>query len=224
MSLKGSLDGVVSHWCTLIEDLQASPLEFYKAIDAALMRRQVPETTNERVDYRESGALSANREYLHVQRDNLVFDVCGAPFGTGFFVSWWLAEEERRLNVLVKIGFLVLLLGSAARVLDQLGLFAGTLILVGAILFGLWTINSLAVRGDVNDDLVRVLPVLGPLYNWLFKNVSYYRIDTTLMFQKAVHNAVLEVIDGMTATKGLRALGETERRPVMREFYQRKVA
>jgi hypothetical protein len=54
--------------------------------------------------------------------------------------------------------------------------------------------------------------------------VTYYRIDTTLMFQKAIHNAVLEVIDEMTTAKGLRALGEHDRKPVMREFYQRKAA
>ena len=45
-----------------------------------------------------------------------------------------------------------------------------------------------------------------------------------LMFQKAVHNAVLEVIDEMTTANGLRALGESERKPIMREFYQRKAA
>ena len=76
----------------------------------------------------------------------------------------------------------------------------------------------------MNDDFIRVLPILGPLYNWLFKAETYYRIDTTEMFQKAVHNAVLEVIDEMTSAKGLRALGEGDRKPVMREFYQRKTA
>jgi hypothetical protein len=39
-----------------------------------------------------SGLLSAKREYLHVRRGKLAFDICGAPFGTGFFLSCWLAE------------------------------------------------------------------------------------------------------------------------------------
>ena len=43
------------------------------------------------------------------------------------------------------------------------------------------------------------------------------------MFQKAVHNAVLEVID-VTAEKGVRALSESDRKPVMREFYSKKFA
>src|SRR5207302_6476924 len=28
-------------------------------------------------------------EYLRVLREKNVFDICGAPFGNGFFVSWW---------------------------------------------------------------------------------------------------------------------------------------
>jgi hypothetical protein len=36
------------------------------------------------------------------------------------------------------------------------------------------------------------------------------------MFQQAVHNAVLEVMDCMTANKGIRALSETERKPIMK--------
>jgi hypothetical protein len=38
------------------------------------------------------------------------------------------------------------------------------------------------------------------------------------MFQEAVHNAVLEVVDGMTASKGIRALTESQRKPIMKRF------
>jgi hypothetical protein len=38
------------------------------------------------------------------------------------------------------------------------------------------------------------------------------------MFEKAVHNAVLEVVDRMTASKGIRALSESERKPIMKRF------
>ncbi len=30
------------------------------------------------------------RIYQRIGRKKLVFDVCGAPFGKGFFVSWWM--------------------------------------------------------------------------------------------------------------------------------------
>jgi hypothetical protein len=224
MASNASLDGVISHWCTLIENLQASPLQFYESVETALKRREVPETKNSRVDYKESGVLSSKREYLHVAREKLVFDICGAPFGTGFFVSWWLAEEKQKLNPLFKILAVIVSVGLVAWTLNQLGLFWGTMAICLVVPGVLALINNMATEGTLNDDFIRVLPIIGPLYEWLFKSATYYRIDTTLMFQKAVHNAVLEVIDEMTTAKGLRSLGEGDRKPVMREFYQRKAA
>jgi hypothetical protein len=45
-----------------------------------------------RITWKEGGLLSAKREYLRVRRKEFVFDVCAAPFGKGFFFSWWLGE------------------------------------------------------------------------------------------------------------------------------------
>jgi hypothetical protein len=145
---------VVSHWFHLIEDLQASPLEFYVLVGGAVERRQIPDCGQSRVEWREGGPLSAKREYLRVKRKEYTFDICGAPFGTGFFVSWWLTEP------------------------------------------------------------------LGCLGRFFRHRKTYYRVDTALMFQEAVHAAVLEVIDGMTSAKGIRALSELERKPILRSLVQ----
>jgi len=83
---------IVSHWNTMIEGLQVSPKEFFSAVEQEIERRQTPETKFSRIDWREGGLMSAKREYLRVRRKDLAFDVCGAPFGSGFFVSWWLGE------------------------------------------------------------------------------------------------------------------------------------
>jgi hypothetical protein len=37
--------------------------------------------------------MSSNREYLHIVRGEDIFDICAAPFGTGFFVSSWYVEK-----------------------------------------------------------------------------------------------------------------------------------
>ncbi len=224
MSAQAAPEIVISHWSTLIENLQASPLEFYQSVETALQRRQVPETKNDRVDYKEAGLLSAKREYLHVVREKLVFDICGAPFGTGFFVSWWLAEAKPMLSPVARIFVALLILGTVGWILSELGLVLGIVTLSIVVLVGLMIIDNMNTESNLNDDLVRGLPMIGWLYERLFKPSTYYRIDTMLMFQKAVHNAVLEVIDEMTTAKGLRALVESERKPIMREFYQRKVA
>lgn len=221
MAAQAPLDAVVSHWSTLIEGFQAAPLSFYTAVEEALARRRVPETKNSRVDFREAGLLSSNREYLHVTREKLTFDICGAPLGTGFFVSWWLAEEQLKLHPVARIAILLVLLIVAGQILINAGLVMGLILVTVLTLGGLAIVNALAQDGSFDDGYVRALPLIGSLYVRLFKPGTYYRIDTMLMFQKAVHNAVLEVIDSMTATQGLRALSETDRKPVLRDFYTR---
>jgi hypothetical protein len=214
-------ESVLSHWSMLVENLQASPLSFYQAVETALLRRQIPATENSRVDYKEGGLLSAQREYLHVRKESLVFDICAAPFGTGFFFSWWFADDRPKLNPLLQALALVALFSVAGRLLLSLGIAAGTIVLVAGILLPMAYANEQASQGKFDDNLIRSLPLLGRLYESLFKPGTYYRIDSLEMFQKAVHNAVLEVIDQMTTEKGLRALSESERKPVMHQFYER---
>lgn len=65
------------------------------------------------------------------------------------------------------------------------------------------------------------IPVLGLLYVKFFAPPTYYKTDTAIMFQSVVHAAVLEVVDQLLSTKGVRALTEHERKPIMRDFYAR---
>ena len=46
--------------------------------------------------------LSASREYLRIKHGDLVFDVCAAPFGKDFFISWWLYETTGPMRVVFK--------------------------------------------------------------------------------------------------------------------------
>src|SRR5467141_3180264 len=113
------------------------------------------------------GVFSAKREYLTVSRMEHTFDICAAPFGNGFFVSW-------RLSEVTTVGTLMLL----------------------------------------------KIPVLGPALLRVFRPVTYYRWDTALMFQSAVHAAVLEVLDQRTSAQGLRSLSEIERKPILRDLFK----
>lgn len=94
---------VLSHWFNLIEGLQASPMEFYASVEAAVQKRQIADVRLSRVDWKEAGLFSAKREYLRVRWKEYLFDICGAPYGGGFFVSWWLGELEGCLAGFVKI-------------------------------------------------------------------------------------------------------------------------
>jgi len=67
---------------------------------------------------------------------------------------------------------------------------------------------------------VLAMPLIGWIYEKIFAphHTTFYSMDTAIMFEKSVHYAVLEVIDNMTANKGVRALSESERKSTMKAF------
>ena len=158
---------IFSHWNTMIEGLTASPKEFFASVESSLKTKQLSDTKNSRVDWKEGGIISAKREYLRVRRKKYAFDICGAPFGNGFFISWWLGEVP--------------------------SLF--------------W-------------QFVLMIPILGPLLEKMFRPTTYYNVDTALMFQSLVHSAVLEVVDDLTKAHGLKSLAESDRKPIMKDFFK----
>jgi len=213
----------ISHWHKLFEGFQMSPLEFYGTLEQALARRQIPDASTSRVDWKEGGILSARREYFRVARGRLVFDICAAPFGTGFFFSWWLAERTSSLGLLLFFLIPILALVVLAVCLKVFGAFLGFLaaiILFPAVLWFLGKLVRDGALGSDTEDLVLSIPLVGRLYEWVFAPNTWYKMDTALMFQETVRKAVLEVIDGLTSTKGIRALSELERKPIMRELTQ----
>jgi hypothetical protein len=159
------VEEILSHWHHLIEGLKESPSEVYAAIEQAVDLRRLPGIRCWRIEHREGGVFSARREYLRVRRDEYIFDICAAPFGTGFFMSWWL--------------------------------------------------------GEVAEAWWAQIPLIGPILRRLFRPYTYYRMDVALMFRESVHAAVMEVLDKITTAKGLRALSELDRKPVMTDLMQR---
>src|ERR1700686_3532631 len=88
---------VEGHWHSLIEGFATSSLDFYELVKAAIAKRQIPDLKISQVEWKESGLGSGKRVYLRVSREGLNFDICAAPFGTGYFFSWWLAKIPRVL-------------------------------------------------------------------------------------------------------------------------------
>lgn len=204
---------LLAHWHHLIEGLQTSSLGFYEALDQALQRRGVPDASGQRVDYREAGLLSAKREYLRVTRGGQAVDICAAPFGSGFFVSWWLGEARPGPLVPAIAAFAIVV-----AVIRGAGFFIGPAVLLGAF----FVVGAIISLGEESwHPYIFAVPVLGPLWERLFRPLTLYRYDTMLMFKKAIHQAVLEVVDGLTDAQGIRRLSETERKPVLRDFWRR---
>jgi hypothetical protein len=219
---KTKVGQVVSHWAKLVQNLQTSSLDFYRSVEEAIKRREVPEITISRVDMHEGGMLSAKRQYLRVERKRLVFDICAAPFGTGFFFSSWLGILPTGLGIWIFAGtslaILILLFAS----LYQFGFLAGLFFWFVGIPVLLVVIGYLISEGAIDgEDAVLEAPIIGWLYNRIFHPNTYYKHDTASMFQSAIHGAVMEVIDEIAKAKNLRPLTELERKPVMKDFFGR---
>ena len=224
---------VISHWYQLIENFQTSSLGFYESLEAAIERRKVPEQHSARVEFKEGGLVSAHREYLRMHRGKYAFDICAAPFGTGFFVSWWFTEPPLKYGILYTLAFFLAVfismdvayfmgfaLGMALSGI-LFGIFVGACCAVFGVPALLWVMGNWLRQGLIDgESTVLAMPLIGRIYERIFAPTTFYSTDAALMFQEAVHNAVLEVIDGMISAKGLRALSDLERKPILKAFAQ----
>jgi hypothetical protein len=222
---------VLSHWCQLIENLQASPLAFYQSVEMNLMKRAVPALNYVRIEYHEGNILSAKRAYLRLSRYKLAFDVCAAPFGTGFFVSWRLVDNRQGnvwllwsfvagvagLTLILAFSFLILLDKGLLVALASFFILALPLFILLALNFTVFIILRFWLARL--DTSLANSPFLGGLYRVVLGRDTYYKIDTMLMFQAAVKAAVLEAVDTLTSAQNLRPLSEEERKPVMLDLF-----
>lgn len=92
---------ILSRWNHNIDGLKFSSQEFYSKVDEGIKRRNFPDVSSKRISLSQGGLFSSNREYLRVWRGDLTFDICAAPFGDCFFVSWWFGERLTGLKALL---------------------------------------------------------------------------------------------------------------------------
>jgi hypothetical protein len=105
-----------AHWCHHFDNLQLSSKEFYSSIEQIVKDQELPKVKMSRVNLSEGGLFSSGREYLRIERNQYIFDICAAPFGKEFFISWWLGEDSGVMdNVLSKVPILDRLLGKASK-------------------------------------------------------------------------------------------------------------
>jgi len=222
---RNSDGNVLSNWHTLFEDFSTSSQAFYSAVEEAVLERKLPDIEISRVLFNEGGFGSAKREYLRIKRNRIAFDICSAPYGNGHFFSWWLARIPAPFGVFAALGIffmamgLTLILelmmsptlppgdsfsGIAARAIVPFFLYPVVLLIMGYFV-------REGILGD--EEYVMSLPIIGRLYVFIFNPLTYYRLDTAMMFRDSVRSAVNEVINDVRSEKGLRLLGDEEFRP-----------
>ncbi len=213
---------IISHWYQLYEGFQESPKLIYDSIQEAVAKRQLSNTSTSSVHYFEGGPLSAQREYLRVSRGNLFFDICAAHFGTGMFVSWWLSKERASKGIWILLAALFFALLLLYLLVDSFGLFLGLFLEMIVLFSAFITVGMLVQKGSIRiEDTLLEVPILGAIYDRLFHPMTYYKEDTALMFQESIRLAVNEVLDNITAAKGLKALTDNEKKPIMNDLLRR---
>jgi hypothetical protein len=212
---------VLGHWHSLIDGFSTSTLDFYGLVKAGIARREIPDLAISEVEWREGGLGSGRRIYLRVSREHFNFDICAAPFGTGFFFSWWLARIQRPfLDIAVLLGILLsgaLYLKIFLRAGEDGQMPGCGAAVFGALLFfGLLLAFGAFVRyGNQGiEPTVLSMPITGFLYGLVFRPVTYFNEDTAIMFRETVHQAVLESVDAVTSAQGVRGLSEEARNAV----------
>jgi len=187
-------------------NFETSVEEFYELIEADLNAKRLEGLSVSRVEYAEGGLLSANRVYLRMQRERLVFDVCGAPFGTAWFFSYRFSEIPRSPRVVTLIALLVLLAGVAVGYMALFGWLVGSALFALSVLGIAILMRNALVLGLRNlDAFLLRSPLLGDLYE-SFRKETYYREDTRAAYLKIVEDIIQEKIGEVTAAKGLKLI------------------
>jgi hypothetical protein len=208
---------VEGHWHSQIENFSTSTLDFYELVKAGLSHRGIPDLKIKSVEWKEGGLGSGRRVYLRISREHLNFDICAAPFGTGFFFSWWLARiSQGLLDVAFLAGVLFVSGGIAqlqkAEMEAQMPQYAWAFSFPFIFLALLFALGILTRYGNLGlEPTVLSMPITGWLYGFVFRPVTYFNEDTALMFRGSVHQAVLEAIDQVTSMQGARSLSDAER-------------
>ena len=212
----------LAYWARLFEKFNYSPQEFYRMVEKNLEDRRVPGAGSSWLLLREGGVMSPERIYLNIKRERLLFLLCAAPFGGGFFVSSRYIDYRCGANWLDYLVGCAVLFGTGFGVMTEYGPIPG-LFTLGLLITLFWSFMRRAVEVGAEwlDEQIAAIPVIGRIYESLFRPDTYYRRDTAEMFRQAVHNAVMQAVDEMTNQKGLRALNADERKPVLRNLYRR---
>ena len=214
---------VIYYWSELIKNFSTSPKEVYDIIKQSIEVRKVPGLEIKQVFWHEGGALSAKREYLQLARERLHFEICAAPFGTGFFVSYRSSVVPLAINPLGLFIVLLILAFALAVLVNLFGLMWGGVILVFSLSALIFLMRTAIARGlaDVDRALMKI-PLFAPLYEFFLRPITYYRIDSAIMYQKAVQGAVSEALEKIFGDQKVTLLPEAVSAPVMEEIYKRR--
>lgn len=206
----------------LIPNLNYSPQDFYALVMKNVTVREVPAMEPQYLMMRQGGPATARRLYLQLRRERMFIEICAMQFGTGFFVSERVFERKVRGPVWRMLGGLLLLAVVSGFVWSWLGWLYGVLTFTGLIALSLSLMRLAA--GNAADTLDRTLsdlPVIGPVYEWLFHPNTYFREDTNMAYREAVHDAVQEAKAQIKTQQGSKSSSDSGSAPAVENLHRR---
>lgn len=211
-------DTIISHWSVLLDGFNTSGLDFFERVKERIEVRATPDVSYAHKDFKESGVMSAKRTYFRVRRSNLVFDISAAPYGNGFFFSWWLVREGPRRAWAYLLGFFLIVF-FVPLIISVPFFFFGPLVYPLALVSTLFVLGRLARTGAFGpEENILALPVIGWLYELLFSPPTYYALDTAAMFQESIRRSVNEALDATLSDQGKKALSSEQKQLTMRDL------
>lgn len=173
------------------------------------------------IEFAEGGLLSEKRVYLRMIRERLVFDVCAAPFGTGYFFSCRTAEIPRLVKLWQIIATLLFLGFTFIAFLYFLGTFRGFFaFVVSSVLAVYFLRNTVALGFSDIDKMLMESPLVGTIYEVFFRKETYHRIDSRLCYLQLVPKVVQKLAEDATAAKGVHILRQYALSPILGDLYR----
>lgn len=84
----------VSNWNHWVSEMQYSPQEFFQIITQTMENQGLSEIKTSLVQH--GRGQYGIREYLRVSHRKTHIDIGAAPYGNGFFISYWVSKTESR--------------------------------------------------------------------------------------------------------------------------------
>jgi hypothetical protein len=214
---------VHKHWYSAVDNFQFISSDFYHLIEKELASRKVPGLELSRVEFSEGGLLSDRREYLRLKRERLVFDICAAPFGTSYFFSFRFVELPLGIKPIELVVSFAALSIAVGVLVSFFGFFKGLVVFLTLFIAACYVMRNAVALGlrDLDASLLKT-PVVGAIYEVLFRKETYYRQDTRLMYLGTVNGITELLVEEVTAAKGVKMVKRYDRTPIMGELYQER--
>lgn len=215
---------VLDGWILFADSFSFPPQDFYAAIEKELVERKIPSMEISRQEFSQGGLLSDKRIYLRLFRERLALYTCAAPFGTGYFFSFravYVPALVRLWHILAFLAFF----GIMGRLLMSFLGLTFTIAAMVSLLFAIAAVfrNATAEAiGDLDTFLLKI-PVLSTIYENWFREDTFYRIDTRILYLKQLPAIVRELAEEITAADGAKLVRSAEAPPALVELHRNRL-